>query len=196
MVKFNIGNIAKVAGKDIVGRVIETFDKTTKLMTCEGEKTFPNTMLELIGAFDRKKLVVHPEQQLLKEYRAEKEGKYPKEAKCFCALADAMIALVGWHPGDETWHFHKKTEGGSNLAIRVPTGKTSNLLHLSCHQDGVRVELEGKKKCPADLAQYFPKKGSYFGGNRKDITGEELTEKYTKEFIEVLKAVYRYNTRA
>ena len=194
MSKFRTGDIAKVAGKDIVGRVIETFATTTKMMTKDGEKTFPNAMLELIGAFNRSKLVVHPEQHQLKEYIAKCEAANPAAAKCFRLLAEAMVNMVHWHPGDETWHFVEKPDGGSNLAIRVPTGKTSNIFHLSCHGDLIRVELEGKKKCPGELSEYFPMKGSYVKGKKKEITGEELNEKYIKTYIEVLKKVYLHNT--
>jgi hypothetical protein len=195
MNKFKPADIVKVSGQDIVGRVIETFDTTTKMMTRHGEKTFPSRMLEQIGAYNRKNLVIHPEQQQLREYYAGQEVKSPAAAKFFRLMAEELLALAGWYPCDGAWHFVEKADGGSNLAIRVPSGKTSNIFHLSCHADAIRVEMEGKKRCPPELAQYFPQKGIYSGGKRKDIAGPELNAKYIQEYIEVLKTVYKHNTR-
>ncbi len=193
MSKFKIGDIAKVAGKDVVGRVIDTFATTTKMMTRDGEKTFPSSMLELIGAYDRRKLVIHPEQQQLREYYAKCEAAGPAAAKFFRQVAEALVEIVHWHPGDATWRFIEKPSGGS-LAIRVPTGKTA-LFHLSCRENSILVELEDKKKCPPAFKQYFPDKGTSSKGKSKDISGGEMNGKYIKEYIEVLKAVYKHNAQ-
>ena len=193
MIKFNPNDIVKVSGKDIVGRVLGTFATTTKIMTKDGERTFPNLMLEQIVAYNAKNLVIHPEQLLLRGYYAECEAKNPVVAKFFRLMAEELFAMAGWYPGDASWHFTKKAEGGSDLAIRLPAGKTSNLFHLSCHGDAIRIELEPSKKLPPGLGIYFPKNAEYTGKNRKDISGTELEEKRIREYIGVLKTFYKHN---
>ncbi|OGR43879.1 MAG: hypothetical protein A2X35_09220 [Elusimicrobia bacterium GWA2_61_42] len=196
MTKLKSGDTVKVAGKDIIGRVVETFDRTIKIMTRTGEKTFPKETLELIGAYNPRKLILHPEQDLLNAYHAACETKNPAAAKLFRLLAEEMLDLVGWYPGEESWNFVEKPEGGSSLVIRARTAKRSALFRLSCHEDAIRVELEGSKKCPGELSHYFPRKGLTANSKRKDIAGEELNEKYIREFAGVLKAVYEHNSVA
>lgn len=189
-----VNSIVRVSGRELFGRVLEVFPAKTKIMTEEGEKTFPHNMLEPVEAPDLKELVVHPEQRLFKDYCAGYDKTNPLAAKFFRLMAGELMALVGWYPEDGSWHFIDTSLVASNLVIRVPAGKTSNIFHLSCCKDTIRVEIEVSKKCPPEYDKCFPRKGVYFGGDRKVISGAELNEAYIREYLEALKAIYSYNS--
>lgn len=193
MVKYEVEGIVKVAGRELFGRVLEIFAEKTKIMTVEGEKTFFHNMLEPVAAPDLKTLVVHPEQLLFREYCARYELSNPLAAKYFRLLAEDLLALTGWYPEDRTWRFINTSRVASNLAIRVPGGYTSNIFHLSCCKNTIRVEIESTKDCPPGYEKYFPRKGVYFGGHRKVIAGGELNDEYILEYLRALKAVYAHN---
>lgn len=195
MVNFEVKSIVRISGRELFGRVLEIFPEKTKIMTEEGEKTFPHDRLEPVPAPDLKELVVHPEQRLFRDYCAKYELSNPLAAKYFRYLAEELMAMVGWYPEDGSWHFVDTSLVASNLVIRVPTGKTSNIFHLSCCKDTVRVEIEVSKKYPPELEKYFPRKGVYFGGDRKVISKDELNDEYTREYLEALKAIYKYNLK-
>ena len=193
MGSFEVSDIVKVPGREMFGRVLEMFPVKTKIMTEEGEKTFPQAMLEPVPSPDFKELVVHPEQRLFRDYCAKYEQTNPLAAKFFRIMAEELIAVAGWYPEDRSWRFIDTSLVASNLVIRVPSGKTSNIFHLSCCKNTIRVEIEVSKKCPPEFSHIFPRKGVYFGGDRKVISGAELNEGYVREYIEALKVIYNYN---
>ncbi|MDO8804173.1 MAG: hypothetical protein Q7R35_07070 [Elusimicrobiota bacterium] len=193
MGNFEVDEIVGVPGAGIFGRVLESFATNTKLMTESGERTFPSHMLRPVEPPVSRDLVLHPEQRLFKDYCARYELSNPAAGKFFRLLAEELLDLVGWYPGDKSWRFIDTSRVASNLVIRVPVGKTSNIFHLSCCRDTIRVEIEVSKECPPEYGKYFPRKGVYFGGHRKVISGSELNEDYIREYAAALKAVYNYN---
>ncbi len=194
MDKIAVGDIVRYLPTGLIGEVLDVFSNSIKIRTAEGEKTFIGIAnFERIDNPDIEELNIYPDQLALKKLYTDTDAKNPIAGKLFRLLMGEMFKFVGWRPGDQTWRFTDNIKEQRHPALRVPTGRTSYLFHFWAWE-GITVALEPSKKCPPEYAKYFPKKGFYYGGDGRDIDGPDLTEAVILEYVEVLKAIYKYNT--